>query len=140
MRLAASRTGFTLIELMVLITLFTALLVVAAPPINKYLISNRLDTSADRLAADLQLARSLAIANGQILRFQADADGYSIVDPSNGTVVREREFGGDCSLDFDVTADFFPWGMAEARVLNMSSSAGTRTINILPTGIVEVSE
>jgi hypothetical protein len=30
--------------------------------------------------------------------------------------------------------------MAEARVLNMSSSAGTRTINILPTGIVEVSE
>jgi type II secretory pathway pseudopilin PulG len=140
MRPTISRCGFTLIELMVMITLFTALLVVAAPPINNYLTSNRLDTNADRLAADLQLARSLSIANGQILSFQADATSYRIVDLSSGDVLREREFDGGCALDVDVTANFFPWGMAEARVINMANGSGTRTINLLPTGIVEVGE
>jgi type II secretory pathway pseudopilin PulG len=134
------RQGFTLIELMVLITLFTALLVVAAPPINGYLNSNRLEINADRLAADLQYTRSIAIANGQTMRFQATETGYRIVEPGSGSIIRERVFDGGCALSLAVNADFFPWGMAESRVINMANCAGSRTITLLPTGIVEVTE
>lgn len=133
-----SRLGFTLIELMVLITIFTAMLVVAVPPVSSYLRSNELEASADRLAADLHYARSVSIANGRIMRFQGVDGGYTITDPVSGDVLRNHNFGGGCTFDLDVDADFFPWGMADAVVINMSSCAGTRTINVLPTGIVEV--
>jgi type II secretion system protein H len=133
------RHGFTLIELMVMITIFTAMLAVAMPPINNYLRTNQLDTQADRLAADLQFARSVSIATGTVVRFQGTAVGYTLTDPVDGTTLRQHNFD-HCQLDADITADFFPWGMADSRVLNMSSGAGTRTITLLPTGIVEVTE
>ena len=64
----STRQGFTLIELMVMITIFTALITISLPPLNNYLRSNQLDTEADRLAADLQYARSIAIRVGESRR------------------------------------------------------------------------
>lgn len=132
------RAGFTLIELLVIITLFGMMMSMAVPPFLNYVRSNRLDTNTDRLAADLQLARSLSISNGQILRFTADATGYTITDPVNGRTIRQRQFDGGCALALNATADFFPWGMADATVLDLSNCAGGRRINLLPTGMVEV--
>jgi prepilin-type N-terminal cleavage/methylation domain-containing protein len=133
-----SRKGFTLVELMVILVLFGAMMTLGVPPFLIYLRSNRLDTNTDRLATDLQLARSLSISNGSILRFTADANGYTITDPVAGTTIRQRQFDGGCNLALNATADFFPWGMADATVLNLSNCAGGRRINLLPTGMVEV--
>ena len=132
------RDGFTLVELLVIITLFGMMMTMAVPPFLNYVRSNRLDTNTDRLAADLQLARSLSISNGQILRFVADANGYTITDPVNGRTIRSRQFDGGCTLALNANADFFPWGMADTAVLDLSNCAGGRRINLLPTGLVEV--
>ncbi len=132
------RRGFTLVELMVIILLTGALMAFSIPAFNNYVTSNRLSTSADRMAADLQLTRSLAITNGQVLRFTATTSGYSIIAVSDSTVIRNREFDGEVNLDAEATANFFPWGMADATVFNMSNCAGGRTINLMPTGIVVV--
>ena len=132
------RDGFTIVELLVIITLFGMMMTMAVPPFLNYVRSNRLDTNTDRLAADLQLARSLSISNGQILRFAADATGYTITDPISGRTIRSRQFDGGCSLALNATADFFPWGMADTAVLDLSNCTGGRRINLLPTGLVEV--
>ncbi|MFO7653064.1 MAG: GspH/FimT family pseudopilin [Candidatus Krumholzibacteriia bacterium] len=132
------RHGFTLVELLIIITLFSAMVAMSAPPMYRYLNSNRLAQNSDRLVADLALARSTAIANGEVLRFVADTGGYRISDPISGTTLRERRLDGGCGLAAAVTTDFFPWGMAGAVTIDLSNDSGSRRINVLPTGMVEV--
>ncbi len=132
------RRGFTLVEIMVVIGIVGILATVSAPPIFRYVSANRLQTNCDRMAADLQYARSLSIANSQILRFTSTTTGYKLTDPITDTVIRERDFAHDLELSVAQTADFYPWGMADAKVFNISNGSGARQINLLPTGIVEV--
>ena len=88
--------------------------------------------------ADLQYARSLSVARGDILRFQATPAGYTLFNPNTGDMIRQHNFDHGLALDNDAIVDFFPWGMADAAVLNLSNATGANQINIMPTGIVEV--
>ena len=133
-----SRRGFSLIELMVIITIVGIIAGISAPPIFRYVNSNRLETHADRLAADLQYARTLSISTSTILRFSSTPAGYQLTDPISGTIIREKNFDHGLGFAAAKTADFFPWGMADATVFNISNSTGAMTVNLLPTGIVEV--
>lgn len=132
------RAGFSMVEMMVVIGIIGILATVAAPPVFRYVQSNRLQTSADRMAADLQYARALSISNGQILRFSATPAGYQLTNPNSGVIIRENAFAHGMAMAATQTADFYPWGMAETKVFNLTNAAGTRQINLLPTGIVEV--
>lgn len=132
------RRGFTMVEMMVVISLIGLMAVVSAPPLFRYIQSNRLQTSTDRMVADMQYARSVAISSGRILRFAATPLGYTLTDPVSGDVLRTKNFDHGLTLDAAVTVDFFPWGMANAAVLNMTNAAGAARIDVLPTGIVEV--
>lgn len=133
-----TRGGFTLVEIMVVIGIVGIMATITAPPIYRYMESSRLQTNTDRMAADLQYARSLSIANGQILRLSARVDGYQLTNPNTGVVIREATFGHDLAMPLAQTADFYPWGMADARVFNITNHSGARQITLLPTGIVEV--
>lgn len=133
-----ARQGFTLVEMMLVISLVGVLAAMAAPPFFRYLASNRLATQADRMVADLQYARSLSVSNSQILRFSATEAGYTLTNPISGVVLREYDFGAGLGLAGTQTADFFPWGMADPVVFTMSNPAGTKQITLMPTGLVEV--
>ncbi len=133
-----SRRGFSLIEMMVVITIVGIIAGISAPPIFRYVASNRLEANADRMGADLQYARTLSISTSTILRLTSTQAGYTLTDPLTGTIIRENNFRNGMQLAADQTADFFPWGMADAAVFNLSNSTGTMTVNLLPTGIVEV--
>ncbi len=137
-RIKGSRQGFNLIELMVIIAIVGVIAGISAPPIFRYVESNRLQTNADRLAADLQYARSLSISQGAILRFASTPGGYQLTNPITGVLIRETNFAHGLELDVDQTADFYPWGMADATVFSISNGTGDMTVNLLPTGIVEV--
>lgn len=137
-RLNSSRQGFSLIELMVVIAIVGVIAGISAPPIFRYVNSNRLQTHADRLAADLQYARSLSISRGEILRFASTPNGYQLTNPVTGDLIREKNFDHGLGLQIDQTADFYPWGMADPVVFNISNSTGAMVVNLMPTGIVEV--
>jgi prepilin-type N-terminal cleavage/methylation domain-containing protein len=133
-----SRQGFNLIELMVIIAIVGIIAGIAAPPIFRYVNSNRLQTHADRLAADLQYARTLSISTATILRFSATPAGYQLTNPITGDIIREKNFEHGLGLDLTQAADFYPWGMADPAVFNISNSTGAMVVNLMPTGIVEV--
>ncbi len=132
------RKGFTLVEMMVVVGVFGLITAFAIPSISNYVRSNRLATTTERMAADIQMVRSMSIANGRIYRLTATATGYTITDPITGDVIRNRNFHSTVSLAADATVNFFPWGMADAQILVINGDTGGRTIQILPTGVVEV--
>lgn len=134
----ASEQGYTLVELMVLLGLMGLLISISVPSMQGYFRANRLDVTCDQLAADLALTRSLSVSRGRILRFVATTEGYTITDTATGTLVRDRTFAAEISLPAGATADFFPWGAADATILDVGNGCQTRTVNILPTGMVEV--
>jgi len=127
-RFKCSRQGFNLIELMVVVAIVGVIAGISSPSIFRYVNSNRLQTQADRLAADLQYTRSLSISTATILRFTSTPTGYQVTNPVNG----------DMGLGIAQTSDFFPWGMADPNVFNITNATGTITVNLMPTGIVEV--
>ena len=137
-RFKRSRQGFNLIELMVIIAIVGVIAGISAPPIFRYVNSNRLQTHADRLAADLQYARTLSISTSSILRFSSTPAGYQLTNPITGDIIREKNFDHGLGLQLNQTADFYPWGMADPVVFNISNSTGAMVINLMPTGIVEV--
>jgi len=132
------RRGFTLSELMIVIMVIGIMAAVSAPPFFRYIQSNRLQTNTDRLVADLQLGRAMAVANSQILSLQATPGGYQLLDPVTNDVVRSHNFDRGLALDANFTVNFFPWGMADATVMTISNNSGARQIDVLPTGMVEV--
>jgi prepilin-type N-terminal cleavage/methylation domain-containing protein len=132
------RKGFTLVELLVLIGIIGLLAAVSMPSVIGYVRSNRLATTTERMASDLQMIRSMSIANGRIYRVTATANGYVVTDPVSGDVVRDRGFENGVTLDAAAIINFFPWGMADAAVFNLRNNVGTRSITVLPTGVVEV--
>lgn len=59
-----STMGFTLIEMLIVLTIAGILAAIAAPSLNTFLHSNRLATAANDFIADLNLARSEALKRG----------------------------------------------------------------------------
>jgi type II secretion system protein H len=130
--------GFTLVELIVLIGIFALLTAMTVPNVARYVRSNQLETTAQRMAADLNLARSMSISTGQVFQVASTVTGYQLIEVATGRVVQTRNFEGDVRLAAGDTVNFFPWGMADAANFDFQGVHGNRAVNLLPTGIVEV--
>ena len=137
-RAPTNRHGFTLVELMVLIGIVGLIASMAVPSFNSYLRANRIDVVGDQMASDLALARALAVSEGRVIRVEAESTGYVVVDPATDRQIRQREFPAGVSLDSPVTINFFPWGAAQSATMLLDNGNHQRTVQVLPTGIVEV--
>jgi type IV fimbrial biogenesis protein FimT len=75
-RAAVRGSGFTLVELLIVVAVAAVLLVIAAPGFRDFVLVQRLKAVNAQLVTDLQLARSEAAARGQWGRvvFERDTD------------------------------------------------------------------
>ncbi len=76
-RLAARSAGFTLIELMVTMTVLIVLMAVAVPSFNNAVLGSKLSGYANNFVASVQLARSEAIKRNAPITMCRSADGSS---------------------------------------------------------------
>lgn len=134
----AKRRGFTLVELMVLIGIVGLMAAIAVPSFNGYMRANRIDTTADQMASDMALARSIAVGQGRVVTLDGVATGYTLTDQTDGRVIRQRTFEGGVHLDADETINFFPWGASDTATLVLDNDLMSIQVQVLPTGMVEV--
>ena len=100
--------GFTLLELMVTLTVAAVLAVVAIPSFRDLLRKNRVSSANNALLADLSYARSEAITRGSIVSICPSSDGSSCAsDKQNyegGWIIYTYTPGNAvAATDFDAT-------------------------------------
>lgn len=74
----ASSSGFTLVELMIVIVIVAVLLTLAVPGMSNFFDTQQLKSAGEQIYSDIQLARSEAIARKSLIRVNVSADGSTI--------------------------------------------------------------
>jgi type IV fimbrial biogenesis protein FimT len=137
--------GFTLLELMVTISIMAILLAVALPSFQGSLRSNRLATTSNELLASLSLARSEGIRSTRGGGVCASANGTSCgADWNQGWMVW-TEKDGDGVYDNDETVVRDSQGKPQLQLTGSAatvafdgrgrSTGGAATIGVVPEGV-----
>lgn len=75
MRVPSRSAGFTLIELMIVMTILAIVISIGVPSFNNLIKNNRLSAASNDIAGALQYARSEAVRRGRTIQVQAlDSD------------------------------------------------------------------
>jgi type II secretion system protein H len=130
-----SRGGFTLVELMVTLAIMGIGLTLVLPRINASIRQARLEQTQARLQSDLKLAVSTAKATGRVVILNFTDTGYRVQDSIDSTrIYASNEVPSGVSMISSGNAQIFPWGLVDGGTVEISSSAGSSTLTILPTG------
>jgi len=67
-----TQQGLTLVELLVVVTIFVAMTSIALPNLQGFLMTNRITTTATALQANFNLARAISLDKGRIVICKSD--------------------------------------------------------------------
>ena len=142
------RRGFTVIELIMVVSIMGILVGVAGPAISRIVRHNRVNRAAMVITADLQNAFASAARQREPVRITADAatKSYQFVDRTTGEVLRIRSFYGDTSeyrlstLNFTpATIDVFPSGVSSTPiVVDLANGDYSRRITASTAGFIRM--
>ncbi len=93
------QAGFTLVELLITVTILAITLGLAIPSFRDLMVAQRMRSVAYDMTSDLVLARSEAVKRGENITVAPDAggwqSGWSVRAPASGTVVTSRSAAGN---------------------------------------------
>jgi prepilin-type N-terminal cleavage/methylation domain-containing protein len=135
-RLMRSSKGFTLIETMVIIALIGVLAGLTIPSFANYLQRQKVIGARSELMADLQYARSIAIARRTTFRVDFQLDRYQIILPGPDDVIRTNTAPNGVTFTADANPNFYPWGLSDACNIQVSNFRKTSNVSLLPNGTV----
>jgi prepilin-type N-terminal cleavage/methylation domain-containing protein len=87
------RSGFTLVELVIVVAILFMMLAVAMPLFFQIIAQRRLTGAVERVATDLRYVQSLAVTQGLVHRLHSGADGAE-GRPGEYRLEREDGVGG----------------------------------------------
>lgn len=144
--------GFTMIELMIVITALGLLIAVGIPKIGQQVSRYRLGRTAVVVAGDLEQAFSMAARSRKPIRFSCCTSGaYTLTERNTGTTRLTRNLvnGSDYGVrtlaltltPSGTSIDFFPSGLnslSATATITISNSAGSRQITLTQAGQVRI--
>jgi prepilin-type N-terminal cleavage/methylation domain-containing protein len=145
-----SRFGFSIVELLVAVSILGIMAAIALPAISRIIRHNRVNRAATVITSDLQNAFAVAARQREPVRIQSDAASrsYQFIDRKTGAVLRIRTFYGDTSeyrlstLNFSpAIVDVFPNGISSAKlVVSLANGDYAKEITASTAGFVRVSK
>ena len=135
-RFIRSSKGFTLIETMVLVAIIGVLVGLTIPSFASYLAKQKVIGARSELMADLQYARSLAIARRTTFRIDFQAGQYQLILPGPDEIIRQNTAPDGVTYTADTNPSFYPWGLSDACNVQVSNFKKTSTVSLLPNGTV----
>jgi prepilin-type N-terminal cleavage/methylation domain-containing protein len=87
------RSGFTLVELIIVVAILFMMLAVAMPLFFQIIAQRRLTGAVERVAIDLRYVQSLAVTQGLVHRLHSGADG-AVGRPGEYRLERDNGAGG----------------------------------------------
>jgi prepilin-type N-terminal cleavage/methylation domain-containing protein len=129
--------GYTLVEMMIVVSVIGILAVMTIPAFSGYLKRTRLDGSRNELMVDMYFARSVAISQHRTIQILFDDNQYRIVDTTDGSVLRTRPAPDGMTFAASANPNFYAWGLADASDVTLGGPGpGYKNISLLPTGTV----
>lgn len=137
------RLAFTLIELLIVMTIVGLLLGIAVPRIGTQINSDRANRSASAVFGMLDEAAQLAARRRAPVRVTLSSGTVRITDRATGAALRTRSFGPASDLRGTVVFSpsagitIFPTGRADAALLvTVTGGTATATVRRTATGIL----
>ena len=147
---AENGSGFTLVEMMMVVAVAAALAAIAIPAFMSLLPGIRLNGAARQVMGDLMDARMEAVKlnhrakvffdNDHQYRICDDADNNKTVGDGEGNVINRNIHTNYPDVDFGNTADtvFSPRGTATNGTITLSNSSGSKSITVSIAGRVKI--
>ena len=132
--------GFTLVELMITVTIFAILLVVGMPTFNQWSQNSQIRTTAGAIHDGLTLARAEAVRRNAVIRFQLTTSiGDDCAPSASGTswVVSYDDANGACGhnlLDESKSVNDGTANPAPRIIQRRSGQEGSARVSVAATG------
>jgi prepilin-type N-terminal cleavage/methylation domain-containing protein len=144
----AARAGFSLIEMMVTVSMLGIMVGMVAPNVSKDISHSRVNSAASVVAGDLEQALSMAGRQRRPVRVVIDGSAKEIrlMDRVSGQLISRRQLGGLTEYKLysvsgaPATVDLLPHGVATAStIVTLSAGGYSRTVTMTRGGYVRVS-
>lgn len=144
----ALRAGFSLIEMMVTVSMLGIMVGMVAPNVSKDISHSRVNSAARVVAGDLEQALSMAGRQRRPVRVAIDgaAKEIQLIDRVSGQLISRRAFGAVTEYKLysvsgsPSTVDLLPHGVATAStIVTLSAGGYSRTVTMTRGGYVRVS-
>ncbi|MEQ1831635.1 MAG: GspH/FimT family pseudopilin [Candidatus Eisenbacteria bacterium] len=133
---AHNARGFTLIEMLVIISVLGTVMAFAAPPMSRFVRTNRVTGATNTVAGDLRYARSLASSQRRTYEVRVTPTSYSIVCVSPASTVLTRTLDHGVHFAASDTMTFFAYGLTESATLTLLKDDCSRLVRMNSTGQV----
>ena len=144
----AFRAGFSLIEMLVTVSMLGIMVGMVAPKVSKDISHSRVNGAAQVVAGDLEKALSVAGRQRRPVRLVIDGSAKEIrlTDRASGQLISRRQLGGVTEYNLysvagaPSTVDLLPQGVATAStIVTLSAGGYSRRVTMTRGGYVRVS-